>query len=152
MLVRRSKKSNWLTKEGVALKRAELEKKGIPNMRRWRFITLTLDPSLWEDIDFRETPNAPVQVIPAEVQGYLAGKERMRRWLLAMREILGDAAWCWKLEFQDNGWAHWHVCYSYKGKMTEAEMRAIGRLSHPNIVTAHDAREIGETAVLVTRS
>ncbi|TWU05532.1 protein kinase domain-containing protein [Stieleria varia] len=32
----------------------------------------------------------------------------------------------------------------------ENEMRATGRLSHPNIVTAHDAREIDGTAVLVT--
>ena len=32
----------------------------------------------------------------------------------------------------------------------ENEMRAVGRLSHPNIVTAHDAREIDGTAVLVT--
>ncbi|TWU46041.1 Serine/threonine-protein kinase PknB [Novipirellula aureliae] len=32
----------------------------------------------------------------------------------------------------------------------EAEMRAVGQLSHPNIVTAHDAREIEGTAVLVT--
>jgi len=32
----------------------------------------------------------------------------------------------------------------------ESEMRAVGRLSHPNIVTAHDAREIDGTAVLVT--
>ncbi|MEM8735830.1 MAG: protein kinase, partial [Planctomycetota bacterium] len=32
----------------------------------------------------------------------------------------------------------------------EQEMRAIGRLSHPNVVTAHDAREIEGTAVLVT--
>ncbi len=32
----------------------------------------------------------------------------------------------------------------------EAEMRAVGRLSHPNIVTAHDAREVDSTAVLVT--
>lgn len=32
----------------------------------------------------------------------------------------------------------------------EKEMRAIGRLSHPNIVIAHDAREIDGTAVLVT--
>ncbi|MCO8123936.1 protein kinase [Stieleria sp. TO1_6] len=32
----------------------------------------------------------------------------------------------------------------------DAEMQAIGRLSHPNIVTAHDAREVEGTAVLVT--
>ena len=32
----------------------------------------------------------------------------------------------------------------------ENEMRAVGRLSHPGIVTAHDAREIGSTAMLVT--
>ncbi len=32
----------------------------------------------------------------------------------------------------------------------EAEMRAVGRLSHPNIVTAHDAREVDGTAALVT--
>jgi len=36
------------------------------------------------------------------------------------------------------------------GKRFEAEMRAVGQLSHPNIVTAHDAREIEGTAVLVT--
>jgi hypothetical protein len=32
----------------------------------------------------------------------------------------------------------------------ETEMLAVGRLSHPNIVTAHDAREVNGTAVLVT--
>lgn len=32
----------------------------------------------------------------------------------------------------------------------ENEMRSIGRLSHPNVVTAHDAREVEGTAVLVT--
>lgn len=32
----------------------------------------------------------------------------------------------------------------------DAEMQAIGRLSHPNIVTAHDAREVDGTAVLIT--
>ena len=32
----------------------------------------------------------------------------------------------------------------------ETEMRAVGGLSHPNIVTAHDAREVDQLAVLVT--
>lgn len=35
-------------------------------------------------------------------------------------------------------------------KRFENEMQAVGRLSHPNIVTAYDAREIDATAVLVT--
>ncbi len=32
----------------------------------------------------------------------------------------------------------------------ESEMRAVGKLSHPNIVTAHDARDVDGTLVLVT--
>ena len=32
----------------------------------------------------------------------------------------------------------------------ETEMRAVGQLAHPNIVTAHNAREVDELAVLVT--
>ncbi|QDV46947.1 Serine/threonine-protein kinase PknB [Stieleria neptunia] len=32
----------------------------------------------------------------------------------------------------------------------DSEMRAVGQLSHPNIVTAHDAREVDGAAVLVT--
>ena len=32
----------------------------------------------------------------------------------------------------------------------ETEMRAVGQLSHPNIVTAYDAREVDDLAVLVT--
>ncbi len=32
----------------------------------------------------------------------------------------------------------------------DAEMRAVGHLSHPNIVTAHDAREVDGMAVLIT--
>ena len=32
----------------------------------------------------------------------------------------------------------------------EAEMRVIGGLNHPNIVAAHDAREVDDVAVLVT--
>ncbi|MEZ6118708.1 MAG: protein kinase [Pirellulaceae bacterium] len=32
----------------------------------------------------------------------------------------------------------------------EAEMQAVGRLSHPNVVTAHDAREVNGMAVLIT--
>lgn len=32
----------------------------------------------------------------------------------------------------------------------EAEMRAVGKLTHPNIVAAHDAREVDGTALLIT--
>jgi serine/threonine protein kinase len=44
-----------------------------------------------------------------------------------------------------------HRLYDPRAKRRfESEMRALGGLSHPNIVTAHDARDIDGTAVLVT--
>ena len=46
--------------------------------------------------------------------------------------------------------AHHRLGDARAAERFEAEMQTIGRLSHPNIVTAHDARDIDGTAVLVT--
>lgn len=46
--------------------------------------------------------------------------------------------------------ANHRLADAHRVERFEAEMRAIGRLSHPNIVTAHDAREVDGTAVLIT--
>jgi len=91
------------------MKRAEIENKGVPEMRDWRMITLTLDPARFAG--------------PKE--GYEAGRDQMRRFLYVLREHFGNASWCWKMEFHKSGWVHWHLCYGYRKKMTEAELRLV---------------------------
>lgn len=46
--------------------------------------------------------------------------------------------------------ANHRLADAHRVERFEAEMRAIGQLSHPNVVTAYDAREVDGTAVLVT--
>lgn len=81
------------TTEGVSRKRRLIESKGLPEFTKWRFITLTFNREA-----FGDDPLA----------GYLAGKKRMGKFLAACREAglwLDSSRWCWKLEFQQDGWA-----------------------------------------------
>ncbi|MEO0797540.1 MAG: hypothetical protein AAFX93_20530 [Verrucomicrobiota bacterium] len=81
----------------MELKRRAIEKKGLPPWKQCLFITLTLD-----------------QVVGNRVDSYELGNERMRRFLGELRKVIGKFPWAWKLEFQDNGYAHWHVIVHYK--------------------------------------
>lgn len=111
MLVRKVSSPNWYTPEGVRMKRAWIENKGMPNLKDWRFITLTIDPDEYGELD-----------------GYLAGKDRMRRFLFAVRDLLGceeGVKWCWKLEFQRNGMPHWHIAFDYRSRLTFVELQAM---------------------------
>jgi hypothetical protein len=107
---------NWATPSGVAKKRRQIERQGIPELKGRRFLTLTLDPEF-----FGFCP----------ITGYLAGKEHMRRFLEAGR-LAGlwdrDAWWCWKLEFQKNTWAHWHLIIDRTKKFTVEEMSKIHKI------------------------
>jgi len=107
---------NWFTTEGVSRKRRLIESKGLPEFTKWRFITLTLNREA-----FGEDPLA----------GYLAGKRRMGKFLSACREsgLWADSArWCWKLEFQQDGWAHWHLLVERKVPFTVEQMAELARL------------------------
>lgn len=114
MIVARIPGSNWFSREGAARKMAAIRRRGVPDLSRWRLITLTLDPSQFET--------------PAE--GYLAGRERMRRFLHGLRDYLGisDVRWAWKLEFQSNGWAHWHLVFEFRQKFDLIDLEVINRL------------------------
>lgn len=107
---------NWNTPRGVAKKRSAIEKRGIPDLKGRRFLTLSLDPAM-----FGECP----------ITGYLVAKDHMRRFLEAGR-VSGlwerGAWWCWKLEFQCNGWAHWHLIIDRTKKFTVAEMSKISQI------------------------
>jgi hypothetical protein len=105
--------ANWFTPQGVHAKLKLLEAKGLPDFGGWRFITLSCDPKF-----FGGDP----------LLAYLAGREHMRRFMDRCREAglwAADAKWCWKLEFQKNGWAHWHLLVDRKKKFTHAEFRKI---------------------------
>jgi len=115
--------ANWFTPEGVRKKRAQIYAKGLPNLRNWRFLTLTIDPREFE------TP----------LEAYQAGTERMRRFCEYVRNhfdgqfqggILKQGN---KLEFHgehsDNeGWPHWHMVLNITRKLTVLEMEILGRL------------------------
>lgn len=88
---------SWFTAEGARLKARRLERAGLPDMTNWRFITLTV---------------ANRSISPEEV--YQRGKDRMRRFLAKFREAIGRPfKWCWKLEFHEDGYAHWHLLLEY---------------------------------------
>lgn len=111
--VRFQDSASWLTPSGVSKKRKMLERLGLPDMAGRRFITLSLDRRL-----FGRCP----------LSGYLAGKERMRRFLELGRKAglwKRGCWWAWKLEFQRDGWAHWHIILDRTKKISYEEMRKI---------------------------
>jgi hypothetical protein len=113
--VRRYLAPNWFTAAGVAKKRKLIEAKGMPNLQGWRFITLTMSRNLFDN----------------PLQAYLAGSDHMRRFLHECRKgslWRVDALWCWKFEFQKDGWPHWHLLVERKNKMTHDELLSISRL------------------------
>ena len=89
---------SWWTPEGARLKVRRLQRAGLPDFKNWRFVTATV---------------ALREISPLEA--YNLGKERMRRFLARLRKALGRAfLWCWKLEFHQDGYPHWHLLVDYR--------------------------------------
>lgn len=120
---------NWVTARGVYEKRKRIEAKGLPSFSNWRFITVTLNPEYCLD---------PETNSPCPLVGYLKGKDHMRRFLDKLRKILDNKGlkWCWKLEFQKNGWAHWHLLVDHREK-----------LSHPDMIAVSEAWGLGRVNI-----
>lgn len=105
---------NWFSAVGISKKRKQIEAKGIPDMTNARFLTLTLNQMLFLN----------------ELDGYLQGKARMRRFTLKARDLFKDRyddIWsCWKLEFHTEedsyGWPHWHMGLAVTHKLSHEEM------------------------------
>lgn len=93
----------WFTADGARLKARRLERQGLPDMTNWRFVTLTV---------------ATRAISPAEA--YKRGKDRLRRFLARFRQAIGRPfLWCWKLEFHEDGYAHWHLLIEYTKPIPE---------------------------------
>jgi hypothetical protein len=88
---------SWWTAEGARIKARRLERAGLPDFKNWRFITVTV---------------ASRAISP--LVAYNLGKGRMRRFLARFRRAIGRSfRWCWKLEFHEDGYAHWHLLLEY---------------------------------------
>jgi hypothetical protein len=92
---------NWITEGGVRKKRKQIQLKGLPNFKYCKHITLTIDPA-----------NGDPRF------SYELGKDRMRRFLANIRKVTGiKFGWAWRLEFQENEYAHWHLIVIYRKKI-----------------------------------
>ncbi|MBN86216.1 MAG: hypothetical protein CL885_01700 [Dehalococcoidia bacterium] len=104
--------SNWFTPSGAKKKLKELQNKGMPSLKHWHMITLTVDPLQFSD--------------PQEAYEYI--KPRLRKWVYLVRQHHNQKnnPYFWKLEFQQNGWPHWHLCF-YHGKGRKLDVDFIER-------------------------
>lgn len=110
--VRAYHRPSWLTSVGVSRKRKMIEGKGMPDVHNWRFITLTINQDRFE----------------SPLAAYLFASDHMRRFLYACRQEglwKPKAKWCWKLEFQANGWPHWHLLVEKKSLVPNAEIEKL---------------------------
>lgn len=114
--VRRYTKPCWLTSSGVNRKRKLIESKGLPCMKNWRFMTLTVDRELH----------------PCPLGAYLHGSDHMRRFMDACRKHKiwkVSCKWAWKLEFHSDwqGFPHWHLFLGHRMKFTHKQLAQINQ-------------------------
>lgn len=124
-------RETWFTAEGARLKARRLQRSGLPDMTNWRFVTLTV----------------ATRAISRQ-EAYELGKDRLRRFLARFRQAIGhDFKWCWKLEFHEDGYAHWHLLIEYKKRIPEDMLPEIEKwwgLGRVNIkrVLQHELRYV----------
>lgn len=103
---------SWFTAEGARLKARRLKRRGVPAIKNWRFITLTI---------------ADRTLSPREA--YEKGKDRLRRFFALWRRRIGAFRWLWKLEFHhdESGWPHWHIFLEYKKRLPLEALREVDK-------------------------
>ncbi len=117
---------NWFTSHGVYLKQKALAKEGFPMCDNWMMITLTIDQNQFSS--------------PEEAYDFLLDSKnsgRNNRVAKYMRDVSAklvswgyfeEAKHCvsWrKLEFQTNGWPHWHIFTNILKRLTKPQLRTV---------------------------
>ena len=103
VIIKNTQPANWITPQGVWKKQKEIEPR-MPNIRFARFITLTIDQSKYLDPE----------------HAFEVGRRHLRQFFYDLDKGLGNAErtpYCWKLEFQENGWPHWHIILLHYKKL-----------------------------------
>lgn len=98
--------SNWFTNYGTYQKMLELQNEGFPLPENWQMSTLTTDPTKYK------TPLAAFLHLNDKICRYMSKvKKQLMEWGYFEKE--SHIVYFQKLEFQANGYPHWHVCFNY---------------------------------------
>lgn len=87
--------ASWFSAIGALKKRTMIQRRGLPDLKNGRFITLTLDRSRFASPEI----------------GYERGNDRLRRMACACRKQWGFFEYGAKMEFhpENPDWVHWHL-------------------------------------------
>lgn len=98
---------NWYTSRGALLMSKRLQTKNWPALNNWRFLTLTVDPH-----QFANSQSAYEYLAP-----------RLRFFLRKLKRHYHFDKYVWKLEFQTNGWPHWHILIDHKRPIPNCDLQ-----------------------------
>lgn len=117
--------ATFLTPQGAARRMRQLRKRFPENLRNWRFVTLTIDPSKYSD----------------QEQAYEVGSRRIRQFMYLLKKAgYNWHSYCWKLEFQASGRAHWHLLVEYKRVIPAELITKLWGLGRTDIEGVLDSR------------
>ncbi len=113
---------NLWTERNAAAKVRQLVKRGMPDLKNGRFLTLTVE---------RKTEDGRnVWKLLTPEEAFALGKDRLRRFVALLRKTYKIRRWFWKMELHQpdefgNVYPHWHLWFDYGGhipaeRVTEA--------------------------------
>lgn len=119
--VRFAAQPNWWTPYGVYLKQRLLQSEGFPLPAGWFMFTVTCDRLLFDD----------------ELDAYKYCQKKITRVMKKVAEKLVEwgyfekPEYCvnfWKLEFQADGWPHWHIFFNLTERLPEDKLKELTAL------------------------
>lgn len=94
--------ANFFTGIGAWKKRRDLRRRGLPDLKDAKLLTLTVDPKCY----------------PHPADAFEKGRNHLPTFMYRLRQELGEhVEYLWRLEFHRNGYPHWHVLIVYKPKI-----------------------------------
>ena len=111
--------ANWFSPEGASRKLSQFERRGIPSLRNWRFITLTVDPKQFT------CSRSAYEYIKPRLRFFIRKLVRYLR--------LHNPRYAWKLEFQANGFPHWHIAINHLSKICPCRLNNLWGFGRTNV-------------------
>ncbi len=128
--------SSWLTMVGVRRKRSEIEKRGVPDLKGCMFFTLTIDPRIGSESETYDLGKDRLRRFLDSLRVYWGETSTVclldEKGLPILRKDGSvktrshtnrySFGWAWKLEFQGNGYAHWHLLVKTNRRINKKDL------------------------------